>query len=386
MYEIRGLSKIIGQEPAKRALSKAILSGQPANSYLFVGRQGTGKMTAAVEFAAALNCENLSGADACGECSACRALAHGNFPDLTVWSPGKVKDTTIEQMREMRSTANFAPIRGKWKVNIIEQGDTLNAEAASCILKLIEEPPTYLVNILLYRNPSAVLPTIRSRCRLVRFTQVDAGELTAGLINGFGVDPVRAGFLASFSEGRPGVAIALSEDEDFFARRDLVIRVAELIASGSPWLALKLAETLQSAAGQNTAVPAVQEDGDDEAPDAENDRQSISEAQRRRRAGTREGSLHSIDLLITWYRDLLASRVGGPNAPIVNTDRREAALAQAARYPDAGALMHALDAIMLARRAIQGNASPQIALEAMIMQLQMTLSDPGLRFAESAGY
>lgn len=373
MSDRRGFDRVIGQELAKRVLSRAARAGLPGHSYLFVGMQGTGKFKTALEFARALNCENQADEGACGACAICRSAEHGNFPDVTVWSPGKVRDTSIEQMREMRAMASFAPVRGRWRVNIVEQGDTLNAEAASCILKLMEEPPDYLVNILLYRNAAAVLPTIRSRCQLVRFTPVGADELASRLVEEYGVDPERAAFLASFSQGRPGAAIGLIEDDEFFARRGEVIAVADALTSGSPWLALNLAGRLRSAKSissddEEAGGQESEDDGEAEAGDTRSP--AAPDAGQRRRAGVREVSLESLDVLLTWYRDLLAAKLRGADTTLVNADRRGDVVAQAGRYPHAGPLLGAIDSILRARRAIAGNANPQIAVEAMMMSIR----------------
>lgn len=335
---------------------RAVREASPAHAYLFLGLEGTGKLTTALEFARALNCERDRDGHACGECALCKSVDHGNFPDLRVWAPAG-QDTKIEQMREMRETASFAPLRGTWKVNIIEQGDTLNEESASCILKLLEEPPPYLVNILLYRNAANVLPTIRSRCQLVRFTQVDADTLASRLAEDFGAEPSEAEFLATYSQGRPGIAIRLVGNEEFRARRAAVLGAASATASGNPWLALKLAEAIRSSAS-------FQEPAEEEETPAEEEVWSP-----KRRGSARNSTFEGLDILLTWYRDLLAVKLGGEQAPLVNLDRRDEVTRRAASYPSARRILDALDAILLARRGLLGNANAQIATEAMMMRL-----------------
>ena len=160
-------------------------------------------------------------------------LDHGNLPDVRVWSPDG-KNTKIDQMREMRDMAIFKPMRARWKINIIEQGDTLNEDAANCILKLVEEPPDYVINILIYRNAATVLPTIRSRCQLVRFTQVSSAELVDRLLDDHGVGNDEARFLAAYSQGCPGRAIRLIGDTEFFERRDAVAEIASAAQPAQP--------------------------------------------------------------------------------------------------------------------------------------------------------
>lgn len=330
-----GFDKIIGQELAKRVLLKALRSENPTHAYLFLGLQGTGKTTTALEFAKALNCESPVDGQACGQCAICHAIEHGNFPDIRLISPDG-QNTKIEQMREMRDLARYAPVRGKWKVNIVEQGDTMNEESANCILKLLEEPPGYLVNILLFKNAASMLPTIRSRCQLIRFTQVNAAELSNRLVEDFGADPHNAEFLAAYTQGCPGRAIEMLGNDVFFARRDELIKAAGLAASSKPYIALKLAEILRKT---------------DE------------------KKSQRDAVIESLDILTIWYRDLLATKLKGEEASVVNLDKLEEITRQSNRYPHSGHLANSIEAMVHAKRAILGNANPQITTEALMMRI-----------------
>jgi len=358
--DLAGFDKIIGQELAKHVLMRAVRS-EPTHAYLFLGLQGTGKMTTALEFAKALSCENPVEANACGECAVCHAIEHGNYPDIRIWSPDG-QNTTIGQMRQMRELASFRPIRGKWLVNIIEQADTLNEESANCILKLLEEPPAYLINILLFRNAANILPTIKSRCQIIRFTQVRADELAQRLVEEFGIDRDEAEFLATYSQGRPGIAIGLIGNEDFRRKREMITSVVRSAASGDTWSALKLAETLRSSNGKASMEADAEDDDDDSI-------QETRTAQPKKNA--RDTVLQSLDMLLVWYRDLLVTKLRGDDAPIVNMDMRQEIIEQCARYRYAGRLLNAVEAILHAKRGIQGNANAQIVTEALIIRLSL---------------
>ncbi len=358
----QGFDKIIGQELARRVLSKSARESNPTHAYLFLGPEGTGKLTTAVEFAKALNCLSPADGNSCGECAICHSIEHGNLPDVRIWSPDG-KNTKIEQMREMRELAILRPMRAKWKVNIVEQGDTMNEESANCILKLLEEPPDYLINILLFRNAAAALPTIRSRCQTVRFTQVSTTELVDRLMDDYGVGNEEARFLAAYSQGCPGKAIRLIGDTEFFGRRDAIAGVAAAASSKAKrWSALRLAEALR-ASGSAAAT------ADDESVDDEEPEQPAADKSKKARKGQRDATLEALDILLVWYRDLLATRLQGPDAALVNVDRADEISAQSAAYPHAGRLLTAADAISEARRAVLGNANPQIVTEALMMRL-----------------
>jgi DNA polymerase III subunit delta' len=353
-----GFDKIIGQDVAKRSLRKAVRENAPSHAYVFLGPEGVGKLTTALEFAKALDCLDQRDGNACGECANCKALEHGNFPDVRVWSPQK-QDTIIKDMQEMKERAVFAPLRGKWKINIIEQGDTLNEHSANCILKLLEEPPDYLINIILYRNAAGMLSTIRSRSRIVRFSQAPADELAARLVEGFGQSQEQAEFLAAFSQGCPGKAIGLIGDTEFFARRDEISAAVRQV-SQNPWLALRLAENLRGPSGKTA---------DDFDEDTEEEQPAATTSAPKR--GKREATLESLDVLTSWYRDLLAVKIRGSGAPLINSDKRDEIETQARQYPNADSIASYITAIIAARTAVVGNANPQIATEALMMQLAM---------------
>jgi len=356
----QGFYKIIGQHLAKRVLTRAVCEGSPAHAYLFLGPEGTGKMTTALEFAKALNCASPVDGNACGECPMCRTIDADNAPDVRTWAPVK-QETTIGQMREMRDYAILRPMRAKWKINIIEQGDTMNDESSNCILKLLEEPPPYLVNIMIYRNAANALPTIRSRCQHVRFTQVGAAELVDRLLEDFGAENDQARFLATYTEGCPGKAIRLIGDTGFAEKREATIELAASAASGNPWLSLRLAESLRSEGSK----PLEDQDEDDES--SEPGEPEIKP--KSPKGGQRAAVIQSLDMLLLWYRDLLAAKLQGADAAYVNVDRAHEVTAQAMAYPHGGRILAAIESILEAKRVVLGNGNPQIVTEALMMKL-----------------
>jgi DNA polymerase-3 subunit delta' len=359
-----GFDQIIGQELAKRVLRKAATTQNPAHAYLFVGPEGIGKLTTAIEFAKALNCDNATDGSACNQCSMCHMIDRGNLPDVRIWSP-EGKNTRIDLMREMRDLAMLKPMRARWKVNIVEQGDTLNEEAANCILKLIEEPPEFVVNILLYRNAAVVLPTIWSRCSVIRFVQVGTDELAQRLVSDYGLNHDEANVLACYAQGCPGRAIRLVGNLQFKELRDAIAEIAAEASQRKRRAALKLAERLRTTSHSAIAGSQAGYAETDQTPEDEpND-----EVARKTKSNLRDTTLQYLDMLLVWYRDLLAVKILGEKAVVANVDKYQELWSQAQRYSSIEAILSAIEAIVQTKSRILGNANPQIATEALMLEL-----------------
>ncbi|MCE5335564.1 MAG: DNA polymerase III subunit delta' [Desulfobacteraceae bacterium] len=171
------LRDIPGQQRAVRFLKQLIGKDAVPHAFLFSGMAGTGKLRAALEFAGALDCLERRDADMCGECGGCRKIAQNVHPDLLrVRSEGAY--IKIEQIRELRERVRFRPFEGRYRIVIIEDAQKLREEAANAVLKILEEPPSGNIFILIAPESQMLLPTIVSRCCHVRFQPL-ADELVA---------------------------------------------------------------------------------------------------------------------------------------------------------------------------------------------------------------
>lgn len=360
---MNGFSEIIGQDIAVTVLRKALATEKISHAYLFSGPEGVGKTTTALAFAAALNCvgENRTEFEPCGECWSCILMSAGNHPDVEVISPDG-SQTKIKQAQEMRRQAQFAPARGRFKVNIIERAESLNEDAASAILKILEEPPSYLVMILLTRNPSVMLSTIRSRCQLVRFFPAPVSDLTSTLVRLSGASQEEAAVAAAYAEGRPGKAMSLLSDELFKKTRDEMIEIAERLSRSDSAGFLRLSELFRA------LYTGDQQEAEDDETEPESE-VSTQEQPAKKKGSARAAVGLSLETATLWYRDLLSVKLRGETAELINSDRRERLVKQAERYADSASLLRSLETLIWARRAIEGNANIQLISDVTMLRL-----------------
>lgn len=157
--------EIRGQAAAIKILQNIIEKKKIASAYLFSGPEGAGKKTTALALARTLNCEK-KGLDSCGECPACQAVN----PDIILLEPeGQGSSHHIDTIREIQAFVNLVSFHGNWKVVIMDGAERMTEEAASSLLKIMEEPPPRTLFILVTGRPENIFKTILSRCQPIRF-------------------------------------------------------------------------------------------------------------------------------------------------------------------------------------------------------------------------
>ena len=178
---------ITGHQRILSLLSRAIARGTLPPSMLLAGPSGIGKRRAAVAIAEALNCVQARPAgafeiDACGECSSCDRIARGVHPDVVLLEPEDSGTIKIDQVRDLIDRANYRPFEGRRRVVIVDEADALVGQAQNALLKTLEEPPSASVFVLVSSVPDALLPTVRSRCRPLRFGELTPAEVADTLV------------------------------------------------------------------------------------------------------------------------------------------------------------------------------------------------------------
>jgi len=161
--EMEGLKTTPAQQ-----LEQALATGRLSHAYLLVGGTPEEKLETARRVAAALNCMARQGGQACGLCPSCRQMFSGNHPDFHYLEP-RGASLKIDQVRKLEMELKLKAFQGRAKVAVLNQVEDLTLEAANCLLKILEEPPTNVYFFLLAAQPDAVLPTICSRCQILYF-------------------------------------------------------------------------------------------------------------------------------------------------------------------------------------------------------------------------
>jgi DNA polymerase III subunit delta' len=232
-----GFSAIPGNEPIKKILRLALEKGRVPNSLIFGGPEGVGKRRLAVVLAQALNCERET-TDACGECPSCvRIAGEKKHPDVWQIEPA-TQYIKVDQMIELRHAAYVKPLMARRRVFIVDEAERMNEEAGNSLLKILEEPPRFTHIILVTSNPLRLLPTIRSRCRILRFSPIGRREIAAALEER-GVLEERAKVIALFVNGNLEKALELDWDRIQEARREAWSVFAGLQQKGEASLLLR---------------------------------------------------------------------------------------------------------------------------------------------------
>jgi DNA polymerase-3 subunit delta' len=212
---------LTGHEWAVDMLRKHIVHGTTRHAYLFSGPPGLGRRTLALRFAQALNC--LTPVEAgipCGTCRDCKQIESMKHADLTiVQSDSEGGILKVDQIREARKTLTLKPYMSKYRVALFLRFHEANDNAANALLKTLEEAPSYAVLILTADNAEQLLPTILSRCEVLRLRPLPVEEVQRELENR-GIENSRAKLIAHISGGRMGYAIRLIENDTLLERRE----------------------------------------------------------------------------------------------------------------------------------------------------------------------
>jgi DNA polymerase-3 subunit gamma/tau len=176
-YRPRTFAEVIGQEHVTEPLSQALRTGRLHHAYLFSGPRGCGKTSSARILARSLNCEKGPTPDPCGECASCRSLANEGAGSIDVIEIDAASHGGVDDARELRERAVFAPVSSRYKIYVIDEAHMVSPAGFNALLKLVEEPPDYVMFIFATTEPEKVLGTIKSRTHHYPFRLIPPGVL-----------------------------------------------------------------------------------------------------------------------------------------------------------------------------------------------------------------
>ncbi len=195
------------------------------HAYLFVGPKGAGKRSLAEICARALNCAGAQ--KPCDACPSCARGLSGSHPDIIRLALSDKQSIGVDEVRALIARVMMKPYEGGKHAVLIEDAGAMTVQAQNALLKTLETPPGSAVFFLIAEQASLLLPTIQSRCRVVRFHGVDTGACERALV-ARGVEPQRARLLAGLSEGSVGQALLLNQDSGYWALRERVMQALSL--------------------------------------------------------------------------------------------------------------------------------------------------------------
>lgn len=212
---------LLGHTWAETLLRKHIANNEARHAYLFTGAPGVGRRSLALAFASALNCtQPQQPGDYCENCRICRHTQRMQLPDLSVVAPesegGYIK---VAQVRELQRALSLTPYEARYRVALLLNFQLANASAQNALLKTLEEAPEKVILLLTADAADSLLPTIVSRCEVLRLRPLAVEALEDALINRWQLPPQQARLLAHLSSGRPGMALQMAQDHHLLEKR-----------------------------------------------------------------------------------------------------------------------------------------------------------------------
>lgn len=360
----------VEQHPHARALLLPALppTGAPSHAYLFHGPAGTGKRRVAKAFAVALLADGARDPEGVEE-----RVARDAHPDLTWVTPSGASEVLVSDIDEaVVGAVAHTPFESKRRVFVIEAAGTMNDQAANRLLKTLEEPPEFAHLILLAEHSEDVLPTIASRCQLVRFDPLASEVVERRLLAADAtIDPARARACAGLAAGDGRLAERLAGEEGAALREsaERYVRVACGEVEGErPWEALLDAAKIAGTDAGTAATERLREQAE-LLPSKERRKHEregadiVRRGERRARTATLDLGLRLVEL---WLRDMWCVAVGAPEVVLAG-DRLDELTSEAGRDP--GALLTGVELVRDTRLRLTVNVSEELALEALFYRL-----------------
>jgi DNA polymerase-3 subunit delta' len=324
--------KILGHEWAVELLSQQIARGQVRQAYLFTGPRGVGRQLLALRLAQALNCPDPpQPGQPCLTCSTCTRLERMQHPDLMVVRAEEgSRVLKVEQVREVQHNLALMPYEARYKIALFLNFQDALASVPNALLKTLEEPPERVIILLTADDPDNLLPTITSRCEVLRLRPLSAEVVADGLQKLWGIPADQARLLAHVSGGLPAAAVGMNEQQEFLEQRSQWLEdFCSLLAASR---VEKFAFAARAAKGDKESIPI------------------------------------ELQSWISLWRDVMLS-VAGSSVPLVNTDWSSQVSELAAQVDFDQACQTLAWMAQALNRIEHSNINLQLALEAMLLKI-----------------
>lgn len=373
-------SELIGQERAVATLRRAVegRSHAMSHAWLFVGPPGSGRSNAAKAFAAALQCPD----GGCGHCQECRTTLSGAHPDVTLLRTEQLS-IGVDEVRALVGRSNMAPVKNRYQIVVVEDADRITERGADALLKGLEEPAPKTVWLLCAPSADDVIITIRSRCRGIKLVTPSDDAVAELLVARDAISPALAAHAARAAQGHVGRARVLARSESARIRRREILSLPGKLNSVTA--CLTAAENLVSSSAEEAAAVTGELDAKEltslqemlglggRGAKPRNAQAAVRELEDQQKARGKRLQRDALDRVLTeltgYYRDVLV-RQTAPEVPLVNADLADE-IEPVARRSTPEQTVRALDALLQARTALEGNVAPLLALEALLISLSL---------------
>lgn len=221
---------VVGHKDILKYISSAVENNRVSHAYILNGERGSGKKMLANLFAMTLLCETGDN-EPCGKCHSCKQAESGNYPDIIRVTHEKPNSISVDDIRtQVNNTVDIKPYQGPYKVYIIPQADMMTPQAQNAILKTIEEPPSYAVFLLLTENAETLLPTINSRCVMLKLRNIKDTLIKKYLMENLEIPDYKADMCTAFAQGNMGRAIMLANSDHFNEIREEAVQLLKHIS------------------------------------------------------------------------------------------------------------------------------------------------------------
>ena len=224
-----GFKDVVGHRDIIGYIQDAVQQNKVSHAYILNGQRGSGKKMLAKLFATTLQCETGK-SEPCNECRSCIQANNGNHPDIITVKHEKPGSISVDDIRsQVNGDIMIKPYSSPYKIYIIPEADLLTVQAQNALLKTIEEPPEYAIIFLLTENADSLLPTIRSRCVMLKLRNIKDKLAKKYLMEQLQIPDYQADLCAAFAQGNIGRAVMLAKSEHFNEIKEEAIQLLKYI-------------------------------------------------------------------------------------------------------------------------------------------------------------